>query len=191
MSGANIRRTTTSTYSDATPVFTGKSAIPKLRGGFRLNVGIKSFDIAAQFSYSLGGYVYDNGYSVLMNNRNLIGSDNWHTDIRDAWKEPGDVTNVPRLSAGYGPDIRYNAASSRFLTKADYLSLNNVNIGYTLPTKVAEDLKLSKFRIYVSGDNLLMFSARKGLNPSTLFGGSNSGIYAPMTTFSLGAKIEF
>jgi hypothetical protein len=36
-----------------------------------------------------------------------------------------------------------------------------------------------------------MLSARKGLNPQTLISSSGSGIYMPMTTFSIGTKIQF
>jgi len=188
---ANIGKTTTETYSDATQKYVGKSAIPKVRGGFRLNAAYKNFDFTAQFSYSLGGYVYDSGYSVLMNNRSLIGTNNFHTDVRDAWKQPGDITNVPRMTAGYNTDIQFNSTSTRFLTKADYLSLNNVRLGYNLPKSTISKANLSDVSFYISGDNLMMLSARKGLNPTTLISSSNSGIYMPMTTFSIGTKVQF
>ncbi|GGW68420.1 SusC/RagA family TonB-linked outer membrane protein [Winogradskyella epiphytica] len=188
---ANVRKTVTDTYTDATNKYVGKSAIPKVRGGFRLNTGYKGFDLTAQFSYSIGGYVYDSGYARLMENRNLIGSDNFHTDVRDAWQQPGDITNIPRFSAGYSADTRFSGTSTRFLTKADYLSLNNVNLSYTLPKQAVSDMNLTNVRLFVSGDNLMMLSARDGLNPATLISSTNSGIYMPMTSFSLGAKIEF
>ena len=126
-----------------------------------------------------------------MENRDLIGTTNWHTDMQDAWREPGDITNVPRQSAGFNTDTQFGSLSSRFLTKADYLSLNNIRLGYSLPADAVEAMNLSTFNIYVTGDNLMMLSARDGLNPTTLISSSNSGIYMPMTTFSLGAKIEF
>jgi len=188
---ANVKKTTTSNYANATQKYTGKSAIPKVRGSFRLNAEYKNFDLTAQFSYSVGGYVYDSGYAQLMDNSDLIGANNWHKDILKAWKEPGDVTNVPRLTSGYNTDVNYNSISTRFLTKADFLSLNNVKIGYTVPKQFTDKLKITNLNIYFSGDNLMMLSARNGLNPTTLIGTSNSGIYMPMTTFSFGTKIEF
>ncbi|MEP5254728.1 MAG: SusC/RagA family TonB-linked outer membrane protein [Winogradskyella arenosi] len=195
---ANIVKTVTSTYTysdetqlGATESYVGKSAIPKIRGSFRLNAGYKNFDLSAQFGYSIGGYVYDAGYATLMNNRSLIGSDNFHTDAASAWSEPGDITNIPRLSAGYATDVNYSAYSSRFLTKADYLSLNNIKLSYSLPSDAVEAMKLRRFNIFVTGDNVMMLSARNGLNPTTFIGTSNSGIYMPRTAFSVGAKIEF
>jgi len=188
---ANVGKTTTEDYTDATQKYVGKSAIPKIRGGFRLSAEYKNFDLSAQFSYSIGGYVYDSGYSVLMNNRDLIGSNNFHTDVRQAWQQPGDITNIPRMTAGYNTDTQHNAVSSRFLTKADFLSLNNLRVGYNLPEDTANRAGLSNVSFFVSGDNLMMLSARKGLNPTTLISSSNSGIYMPMTTFSLGTKVQF
>jgi hypothetical protein len=126
-----------------------------------------------------------------MQNRSLAGSDNFHTDVRNAWKQPGDITNVPRFSAGYSSDVQHNSYSTRFLTKADYLSLNNVRLGYTLPDDAVSKAKLENVSFFVSGDNLMMLSARKGLNPQTLISSSGSGIYMPMTTFSIGTKIQF
>jgi len=188
---ANVQKTTTTNYSQATQKYVGKSAIPAIRGSFRLDAAYKGFDFTTQFGYSVGGYVYDNGYATLMNNGGLIGANNWHKDILNAWQQPGDVTDVPRLTSGLSTDVNYSSTSTRFLTKADYLSLNNLKIGYTIPEKFTKKMMLSKFNVYVSGDNLLMFSSRNGLNPTTLIGSSNSGIYMPMTTFSFGTKIEF
>jgi hypothetical protein len=188
---AKVLKTTTNNYSQATQKYTGKSAIPKVRGAFRLNAAYKNFDLTAQFSYSIGGHIYDNGYAQLMDNGDLIGANNWHRDIHNAWKQYGDVTDVPRLSSGVASDVNFNATSTRFLTKADFLSLNNVRLGYNVPASFLTKLHLSKFNLFVSGDNLLMFSTRNGLNPSTLINSSNSGIYMPMTTFSFGTKIEF
>jgi hypothetical protein len=40
--------------------------------------------------------------------------------------EAGDITDVPRISNRQ--DLSSNGVSSRFITKADYLSLNNVDL---------------------------------------------------------------
>jgi hypothetical protein len=118
------------------------------------------------------------------------GQNNWHTDVRDRWQQPGDITNVPRLSAA--ADANVNARSTRFLTKADYFGLNNVQLGYTLPSKYTDKLNLSKFNIFVSGDNLLFFSQREGFNTSTSESGSSDTYrYSPLSTFSMGLRVEF
>jgi TonB-linked SusC/RagA family outer membrane protein len=186
---AIVGQTVTTTYADATQRFVGKSAIPKVRGAFRLNASYKNFDLTTQFTYSMGGYAYDGAYAGLMAN-GALGQNNWHTDIRDRWQQPGDITGVPRLSAAL--DANVNARSTRFLTKADYFGLNNVQLAYNLPGKFADKLNLSKLNIFVSGDNLLFFSHRDGFNTSTSENGSSDTYrYSPLSTFSLGLKVEF
>jgi hypothetical protein len=186
---ANVAKTTTSVYADGTQKFVGKSAIPKVRGAFRLNASYKNFDLSTQFIYRLGGYVYDNAYAGLMAN-GTAGSNNWSTDIRGRWQQPGDITDIPRLSAG--ADANVASQSTRFLTKADYIGLNNVRLGYTMPSKFTDKLALSKFNIFVSGDNIWFSSKRKGLNPSTSeSGNSNTYRYSPLSTFSMGLRLEF
>lgn len=188
---ADIKKTTTSIYADATQKYVDKSSIPKLRGAFRLNMGYKNFSLSTQFSYSLGGYAYDSNYRSLMGN-GKVGGDNWHTDIRDRWQNPGDLTNVPRLSDDFNLDSRFDSTSSRFLTKADYLSLNNLRLGYALTPNMLKNTGISSLDIYVSGDNLLLFTHRDGFNPGTSESGNSSVYrYTPMTTYTLGLKVQF
>ncbi|CAL2101949.1 SusC/RagA family TonB-dependent receptor precursor [Tenacibaculum sp. 190130A14a] len=193
-------RTTTSNSAVATRQFLNKSSIPTVRGGFRLNMTYKNFDISSQFVYSLGGYAYDAAYADMMDN-DRVGSWNWHKNIFNRWQQPGDITNVPALTNGENdtsnPDrnITYNtanAASSRFVTKTDYLALNNVRIGYTVPSKYLEKSGISNLNIWMSGDNLFLLSAREGFNPTTSeSGGSARYSYAPLTNISLGVRVKF
>lgn len=189
---ANVQKTVTNNSSIATQKFTGKSAIPTLRGAFRINASYKNFDLTTQFGYSFGGYAYDNGYASLMQTGDQIGANNYSVDIRDRWQQPGDITNVPRMSAGYSTEDTYSSASStRFLIKSDYIAFNNARLGYTFPKSYTDRLGFSKLNVYLSGDNLAIFSARKGFNPQTFTSSSGIGGYIPMTTVSFGAKIEF
>jgi len=181
--------TTTKNYADATLKYVDKSAFPKVRGAFRLEGTYKNFDFAAQFLYSLGGYAYDAAYAILMSN-DMAGGNNWSTDILDRWQQPGDITNVPRLSSNY--DINVNASSTRFLTKTDYLTLNNIRVGYNLPKRLANKIGMSSLNIFVSGDNLFLLSARNGFNPSTDEAGTSDMYrYTPLTTYTAGIRVKF
>ncbi|MFA5326426.1 MAG: SusC/RagA family TonB-linked outer membrane protein [Prolixibacteraceae bacterium] len=184
-----ISTTTTKTYANATQKYVGKSAIPKLRGGFRLSGWVKGFDVGAQFVYSLGGYAYDAAYASLMNN-STIGNNNWSTDILNRWQKAGDITNVPRVSSN--ADLNVNASSTRFLTKSDFLALNNLRIGYTVPKHFTEKFKVSELNVFVSGDNLFLLSARNGFNPSTNEAGTTDTYrYSPLSTYTAGLRVKF
>ncbi|MEC4113721.1 SusC/RagA family TonB-linked outer membrane protein [Myroides pelagicus] len=184
-----LTKETTYNYADATLQYVGKSAIPKLRGGINLNAGYKGWEFSIQALYSLGGYAYDYTYAGLMGNRQ-VGSNNWHTDIANRWQKPGDVTDVPRISSN--ADVNTNGTSTRFLTKSDYLSINNIRLGYNLPKTFIDQLGLSSVSFYVSGDNLFLFTKRDGFNPAiSEFGSSSTYNYTPITTVTGGVKVKF
>lgn len=109
---------------------------------------------------------------------------NWHKDILNAWTPENRYTSVPRLDAS---DACYQLDSDRFLTSSDYLSVNNITLGYTLPKTLVEKLGISGLRVYVSGDNLGVISARKGLDPRESFGlgSSTSGSGASQSNYSV------
>lgn len=181
---------TTKTYSQGTLYYAGKSALPTVRGAFNLNGGFKGIDVSVQFLYSLGGYSYDGAYATLMGN-GLVGGNNWHTDIRNRWQKAGDVTDVPRISNN--ADANVNSASTRFITKADYMALNNIRVGYTLPESLIQRQNIAQqISFFVSGDNLWLKTARKGFNPSTAESGSSDMYrYSPLSTITVGLKAKF
>ncbi|SEV79792.1 SusC/RagA family TonB-linked outer membrane protein [Kaistella antarctica] len=188
---SNILQGTTEVYAQATQKFLDKSAIPDIRGAFNLNAEFKGFFVAAQMLYSFGGYSYDGAYATLMQN-GQIGGNNWHTDIRDRWQNPGDITNVPRLTSNRAGDTNYASLSSRFLTKSDYLVLNNVTVGYTVPKMLLANMGINTLQLSVSGDNLWINAKRDGFNPSTSeTGSSNMYRYSPLSTITFGAKFNF
>ncbi|NCI47598.1 SusC/RagA family TonB-linked outer membrane protein [Sediminibacterium soli] len=186
---ATLKQGVTKTYSQATQYYVGKSPIPDLRGAINLSAGFKGFDVAVQFLYSIGGYSYDGAYAGLMAS-GLAGNNNFNTDIRRRWQKAGDITDVPRLGNNF--DANVSSTSTRFLTKASYMALNNVRIGYTLPARVTDRIGVQQVTFFVSGDNLWLASARRGFNPSTAeTGNSDTYRYSPLSTITAGLKVRF
>lgn len=197
ISESSLKTTTTKTYSSATQKYVGKSAIPDIRGAFNLSGGYKGFDLTAQLIYSLGGYAYDYRYASLMDN-GLVGSNNWHADIINRWQSAESPGNgeVPRLSNNR--DVNVASQSTRFLTKANYLVLNNIRLSYTVPTNFTNKFGVGGLSVWVSGDNLWINTARKGFNPSISEAGSSNDDdnqsryqYSPLSTVSGGLRIKF
>jgi TonB-linked SusC/RagA family outer membrane protein len=181
---------TTKVYQQATLSYIGKSALPKVRGAFNLSGGWKGISVNVQLLYSLGGYAYDYAYAGLMGN-DPIGGNNWSTDILKRWQKTGDVTDVPRLSND--EDANVNSSSSRFITKANYLILNNVKLAYSLPERLVSRIgAVEHVSVWVSGDNLWLNSARKGFNPATAeSGASDMYRYSPLSTITAGINLRF
>ena len=185
---ANVAQELTEVYAEATDKFINKTAIPDVRGAIRLNAQFGDFSLSTLFNYQLGGWAYDSAYASLMDN-DYNGTNNFHVDIRDRWQASGDVTNIPRQDARY--QIQQNATSTRFLTKSDYVALNNIRIGYSVPKSFASKIGLKKADVFVTGDNLWLMSERQGFNPSTaITGGTSIYRYNPLSTIVLGVNLN-
>ena len=186
---ATGRRITTTEYADATKYLCG-NPIPKLYGGFSTNLSFYGFDLGADFTYQIGGIVYDSGYSAAMYSpANSSTGLNWHRDILNAWSANNPTSNIPRLQY---EDQNQNAQSDRFIMDASYLSIQNINFGYTLPQRITRRFKVDRLRIFLSCDNVWYWSRRQGLDPRQSFGGgSDHTVYSPARTISGGLNIQF
>ena len=163
--------------------------LPTVYGGIGTSISAYGFDASIQMAYQLGGTIYDSGYASLMHNGySSSAGRNWHTDIRNAWTPENTNTDIPRLSAS---DRYASSTSTRFLTSSDYLSINNITVGYTFPSNWISKLGLTKLRVYFSGDNLGLLTARKGLDPRQSFTSASTATYTAMRTVSGGISLSF
>ncbi len=196
---SRIERVTTEDLTKATKYDCG-TTLPKLYGGFGTTFSAYGFDLSAQFSYQLGGQIYDGVYQSLMHNGLTAGS-NMHKDLLNAWSPENPTSDIPRLSTAStdDPGVGSQTPMDRFLTSSNYLSLNNLTLGYTLPKKLLNRISVNNIRIYVSGENLFLLTARKGLDPRFNYGlgsmtsgaGLSSGTYATMRTITGGLSFTF
>lgn len=179
-------RTTTNNYDDAVAesrTIVG-TAIPDFQGSITNTFAFKGFDLSVLMTYSAGGKIYDSSYARLMG---IEQGQSLHVDALNAWKQPGDVTDVPRLELDENNLYR---PSSRWLTDASYFGIRNMTLGYTVNSSVAKKMKLGSLRAYVTADNLWYSNARQGLfiNPSR--SGNTSYSYVPVRTISFGLDIS-
>jgi hypothetical protein len=122
----------------------------------------------------------------------------WHRDVLNAWTPENTNTNVPRLDRAVMTQTAQSAVDN-YLISSNYLSINNVTIGYTLPSKLTKKIGISSLRIYAAGDNLAVFSARQGVDPRFSNGlgsytsgtGLNSGYYSAMRNITGGITLTF
>ncbi|MEL0301364.1 MAG: hypothetical protein VW976_05710, partial [Flavobacteriaceae bacterium] len=67
-----------------------------------------------------------------------------------------------------------------------------LRFGYNIPSEEFENTGITSARIFLTGDNLFLASAREGYNPTTsLTGTSSRYTYSPLTTITLGLNINF
>lgn len=163
------------------------TAIPDFAGSVTNTFKYKAFQFSFMVNYQVGGKIYDSAYASLMSYANYGGA--LHVDALNAWKNPGDITDVPRLDVG--ASAFNNGQSDRWLIDASYLSLRSASLSYTLPKTFTSKADLQNVRVYLSGENLAIFSKRKGLDPSYSYTGVSSNAYSPTRTISLGLNVSF
>ena len=186
--------TTTTSWSTASAnrIVTG-NILPKVYGGFGTSVQFYGFDFSMQFAYQLGGRLVDSGYATLMHaGSSETSGTNWHKDILKAWTPENRNTDVPRMNANVTAYSAYTStAQTRYLTSSNYLALNNITLGYTLPERLTSRVGIAKLRVYFAADNVALCSARLGLDPRQSFTSSTSAYYSPIRTISGGIKLTF
>ena len=167
------------------------SAIPSVTYGLNFTAKYKAFDFTLFASGAAGYYINSSLYRSLMWSTDYINS---HTDILNRWTPENTDTNIPRVVAN---DPNGNARDSNrpgWLQKGDYLRINTLSLGYTLPVE-----KISEFfdssRIYATVQNLHTFQKYKGFNPDFNSGvfspGFDGGTYPKPRTLLLGVQLSF
>ena len=167
----------------------GKSAIPDLTGGFGTTLRFYGFDVSVNFNYQIGGWAMDYGYYRSMGavSSGQGAGYNMHSDMLMSWT-PENRTNIPRNRFG----DQYSMSADRALTSASYLNLQNINVGYTFPSKWMNKLGVSKLRVYMACENVCYWSKRHGFDPRQSFSGmTNDMLYSPIRTISGGVTLTF
>jgi TonB-linked SusC/RagA family outer membrane protein len=188
--GNVVDRETTDDFSKATRYITKLSTLAPVFGGFGTTLRAFGFDLSVNFTYQLGGTQFDSTYQTFMYSPTSSQTGfNYHVDLLKSWTPENKDSNIPRFQYG---DSYANAGSTRFLTSASYLNLQNVNFGYTLPHSLTSKVQISSLRLYVSAENLYYWSARKGFDPRQSFSSATTASnYSPMRTVSCGVTVKF
>ncbi|MCD8312800.1 MAG: SusC/RagA family TonB-linked outer membrane protein [Bacteroidales bacterium] len=181
---------TTTTYSDADYFITNKSTMPKVYGGFGTTFYCYGVDFSINFSYQLGGQQYDSSYAIYMSSPTSTNTGyNYHKDVLKSWTADNPSSTIPRFQYN---DTYSASASTRFLTSSRYINIENINLGYTFPSKWMDKLKIASLRVYCACENVAYWSARKGFDPRQSYTSSvNATYYSPMRTISGGLTIKF
>ena len=183
-------RETTWNHAEADYYITEESTMPKVYGGFGTKLKVYGVDFGINFTYQIGGKQYDGTYAYFMSSPKGTAGYNYHKDILKSWTPENTNTDIPRFMMN---DPSYPASSStRFLTDASFLNIQNINVGYTLPSKWTKKLAISSLRVYMSAENVFYWSKRKGFDPRQSYDETtNATFYSPMRTISGGVSFEF
>ncbi|MGM9802858.1 MAG: SusC/RagA family TonB-linked outer membrane protein [Muribaculaceae bacterium] len=151
-----------------------------LNFGVNLSFGYKDFDFSMNMYGKLNVKRYLQGYEGWA----FYLTDNARPMHLDACSESNPNASYPRLTLSNTSndyDSRYN---SFWLRTADYLKIQNVQIGYTIPKSLLQRVNIKYLRLYVSGQNLATITGYDGFDPE-------GGWYPLSRTFSFGFNLQF
>lgn len=121
----------------------------------------------------------------------------WYEDIDNVTLSNPD-TEIPR--AGRTQPYNNSRISSRYIEDGSYLRVKNISVGYTLPARTLQSLRLETVRVYANIQNLWTFTKytgydpEVGVNPQDATGytfGFDLGRYPSPRIFSLGLNVSF
>ncbi|PVX46991.1 TonB-linked SusC/RagA family outer membrane protein [Flavobacterium sp. 103] len=167
---------------------------PDLTFGFTNNFKYKNFDCSIFLQGSYGNDVMNLTKRAGTTNASLY--DNQLVDAMDYYSDTNTVSNNPRPIA----DSANNnlLISDRYVEDGSYIRIQNVTLGYSLPSDVISKFKVTRLRLYGTAQNLLTFTDYSGYDPeigsfnqNVLLSGIDNGRYPVARTFTIGLNVEF
>jgi hypothetical protein len=172
------------TDKDQTWIF---NPVPDLSFGLNIELAYKNFDLQMFWQGVLGQDVYnDQKFQTDFWSVNDTGS-NKGVRVLDGWlPEVNAGSTIPMLTTSNNGDE--GRCSSYFVENGSYGKLRTLQLGYNLPSKVLSKLRMSKARVYVSGQNLLTIKSKS----LTCTDPENPRWMYPLSTsVSFGFQVEF
>ena len=181
---------------DRVPI--GYPTTPEINYGFGFSAGYKSLDLSVFFQGSARSSFWIDAAAMSPfvrsarlneNGRNLYMETGLAKFIADDyWSEltQNPDASWPRLS---NTVISNNVQrSTQYMQNGDFIRLKSAEIGYTIPEALSSKVKITSFRIYLSGTNLLLFSNFKLWDVE--MGGNGLG-YPLQRVINLGINLTF
>jgi len=170
---------------------------PRYTFGFTYSVSVKGFDAVV--------FIQGVGMRDIMVRGELVEpfhvgySGTLYQHQTDYWTPTNPNAKWPRLAESGSPSNanNYRTGSDIYLFNAAYARLKNIQIGYTVPARILDRVKMKKARFYVSGQNLLTLTKMNFLDPensefgnnTSMSSNANSGRAYPLPVF-MGAGLD-
>ncbi len=160
--------------------------IPDVTMGLNISLEYKGFDFVTYVYASLGNDMVRN-YERTNSNVNRLSTS------LNRWTGEGTSNWVPRLTTAATANTIF---SDYYVEDASYLRIQNIQLGYTLPSFITDKIKLSKLRFYASVSNLYTFTDYIGYDPAAttgdpIGGGIDYGFYPVARTYTFGLNLNF
>jgi TonB-linked SusC/RagA family outer membrane protein len=143
--------------------FAGTGRAP-WNGGLNLNVFYRSFDFTMNLFGNFGHHVF-NGPRYLI--EQAYGYDNFGTALLNAYDPVSNPdSNFPRNNPNdLDENWNSNPSSDRYLEKGSFVKASLIEVGYSLPTSLTDNIGVSSARVSFSTQNLFTITGYEGIDP--------------------------
>ncbi|WP_188507421.1 SusC/RagA family TonB-linked outer membrane protein [Parapedobacter pyrenivorans] len=135
---------------------------------YGVNVGVtwKNFDFAVFFNGLAGKKLNVQGWKSWTDIYALSTSgENYGTRLLDAWTPTNTNTTIPAISINnYNDEGRF---STYYVETGSYMKIRNMELGYTLPTALLDQVRMKRVRLALRADNVLLIKKTWGDSPYT------------------------
>jgi TonB-linked SusC/RagA family outer membrane protein len=172
--------------SDRDIVPIGLPTTPGITYGFGFSAGYKSFDFSVFFSGNsrVSFFVNPLETSPFVGETQLLkgwADSHWSEENQDLY------ALYPRLGTDWSSLSNNTRASTWWLRNGSFLRVKSLEVGYSLPKKIVKKLKMSNFRIYLSGMNLFTLSSFDMWDPEL----EQAFSYPIQKVFNMGVNVTF
>lgn len=170
---------------------------PKGWGSMTNTVRYGNFDLTFDVQFSYGNDLMDMNLHASEDRVSLANS---YATVLDAWTPTNQNTPIAQLrdtKAGYVTNV-----DTRWIFDGSFIRGRNLLLGYSFPTEIANKLKMSKLRLYVSAQNFFLISKYPHGDPeqTPIRGGDGDNVfsqgmiwhsYPKPTTYTAGLQVAF
>ncbi|HPG12109.1 MAG TPA: TonB-dependent receptor, partial [Chitinophagaceae bacterium] len=150
-------------------------AQPKFFGGLNQQFSYKNFDLSVFFNFQVGNDVinankleFTNAYTPNANMLSVMNNRWRNVDANGVVvTDPTELAKINANATLWSPSTSSNAFALHTWAVEDgsFLRLNNITLGYNLPESILKKLKIQRFRVYITGNNLHVFTKYSGYDP--------------------------
>lgn len=165
------------------------SSMPDLFGGLTTAFTYKRWRLLTSVYFAVGQEVFN---YVRYKNEQMTGLENQSATVLNRWQYQGQETDIPR--ALWNDPLGNSSFSTRWIEDGSFLRIKNITLSYKVPN---EFLAFKNAEIYVSANNLFVFSDYLGYDPEFAYSYSpyNQGVDYGLTSqkrqFIAGIKVGF
>ena len=166
------------------------NSIPTYYGSVSLKADYKGFDLNVMFRYSGGNYVMNRTRMDLLNQK----FQNNGTEILGRWQSPENPGDGWTPKLWYAGDTFVNLtdnASTRWVEKGNYVKLQTITLGYSLPKSAVKKIGVDNLRFFVQGQDLFMITNYTGIDPEMESGGVDYNGTPRQSVVSFGVNLKF